>query len=332
MNRIQATYQSDIFTTYQIRAFEVNIYRSIVSIGSEEKTCLIQIQGRKSTDNLLQLLTKIEFLIFFYLGFFPVLVSIEVNGINQDISERLLKYHTSKQFIGQSRIISNISADTICEQKLQKLSRLHQTGLNSLQYLVSEPYDHVIVDHKMTLLLHVVQGLYDESRLQQDWQYLQRRYKELKGNKIGYYMPSAYWLCDKYFFKYHRKYNCEILPLLKVTQCQFLRRLTDTRNWYSHFLPESEKAMRIRKGQDFVIYFEILYYAIRLSVVDWLGIPLDDDRIREFYYIIHDWVQAIVYARDTPLKSNTYQILRVWEEFKAQIQAEEKTNGIIPPM
>ena len=66
---------------------------------------------------------------------------------------------------------------------------------------------------------------------------------------VGDYMAAVYWLCNNYFFKYHKKYACEIMPLLKVTQYKFMSRLAETRNWYSHFLKESQKPLRIAKIQ-----------------------------------------------------------------------------------
>ena len=80
------------------------------------------------------------------------------------------------------------------------------------------------------------------------------------------------------------------MPLLKVTSYKFMARLSETRNWYSHFLSESKKTLRIVKGRDFIIYFELVCYMIRLSVIDRVGVPISESRVQEFYYTVHDWI------------------------------------------
>lgn len=318
MNNITAKYISKIFVQHKVIPFETKIFGKRVLMKSVGKEFYIDIYGRKNTHKLYELLTDIESLIFFYMGSFPLIVSLKVNGEDRNISERVGKYHTSSHFLKQNLVICDISNNTITEQKVQMLKQMNQKALFSLQFLVSENYDHVITDHKMTLILHVVQGIYDSSRCGQDKQEIQNKYPAATGT-VGNYMASVYWLCNEYFFKYHRKYGCGILPLLRVNQYQFLRRLTDTRNWYSHFLSESAKPLRIRKGKDFIIYFELLYYAIRLAVIDRLGGQFDEKRIQEFYYTVHDWILAIVYNKEEPLKSNTYKIVQEWERFKQEI-------------
>lgn len=103
-----------------------------------------------------------------------------------------------------------------------------------------------------------------------------------------------------------------------------MSRLAETRNWYSHFLKESQKPLRIVKGRDFIIYFELICYMIRLSVIDRIGTTVDENRIKEFYYTVHDWILAIVYDTDEPLKSNTYKIEKQWNEFIREIEKLQK--------
>lgn len=328
VNQITAKYTSKIFIQQKVVPFEVRISGSKVLMQSIGKELSIDILGRKSTQKLYELLTDLESLLFFYLGSFPRMVSLNINGDDKNISERVVKYHTSKNFLKQNLVLCDITANNISEHKIQKLKQMNQLALFSLQFLVSESYDHVITNHKMTLILHVIQGIYDNNRCAQDKQKIKKKYPAATG-AIGDYMASVYWLCNEYFFKYHRKYGCGILPLLKVNQYQLLCRLTDTRNWYSHFLAESKKPLRIKKGKDFIIYFEILCYAIRLAVIDKLGEQPDEKRIQEFYYTVHDWILAIMYDKDEPLKSKTYMIAQAWEEFKQEIvRLEANHKGI----
>lgn len=56
-----------------------------------------------------------------------------------------------------------------------------------------------------------------------------------------------------------------------------------------------------------LIYFETIYCALRLLVIKELGLELDKDKIREFYYTVHDWILKVLYNKDEPLKSITYR-------------------------
>ena len=327
MNRITTKYISKIFVQHNVQPFEVKIFNSRVSIRSVGKEFSIDIWGRKTPQKLYDLLADIESLIFFYIGSFPLMTSLKINGVDKDISDRVGKYHTSSNFVKQNLVVCDISANTITEQKLQRFKQMNQMALFSLQHLMSVNYEHVITNHKMTLLLHVVQGIYDDSCCARDKQAIKNKYPAATGT-IGDYMASVYWLCNEYFFKYHSKYGCGILALLRVNQYQFLCKLTDTRNWYSHFLAETKKPLRIRKGKDFIIYFEILCCAIRLAIVDELNVQFEEERIQEFYYTVHDWALGILYNRNEPLKSQTYKDAQEWEEFKVRVAQLEAGAGL----
>lgn len=64
---------------------------------------------------------------------------------------------------------------------------------------------------------------------------------------------------------------------------------------------------------------------IRLSVIDRIGAAIDESRVREFYYTVHDWILAIMYDADEPLKSNTYKIEKQWKKFIQEIEELQKT-------
>lgn len=53
----------------------------------------------------------------------------------------------------------------------------------------------------MTLLLHVVEGLYeaDKHQLQAVKQEIQNKYPESRKGNVGDYMAAVYSLCKKYF-------------------------------------------------------------------------------------------------------------------------------------
>lgn len=326
MNQILARYSSKIFCRHTVTKFNVKIDNCNVELESNQQELTIKICGRRGEEKLEKLLSDLEKLLFFYLGSFPLLKALYINEASVDITNRVAKYETSDNFLKDNLVICDINDTTITEQKINELRKVNQYPLYSFQYLLSKTYDHVITDHKMTLLLHIIEGLYSNANKelgiakQEIW----KKYPKSRNGKIGTYMAAVYCLCKNYFFGYHRKYSCEILPLLKVNQYDFMSRLSDTRNWYSHFFKESKKILRIVKGRDFIIYFEIVCYMIRLMIIDRIGTPIEEKRVKEFYYTVHDWILAIVYDTDEPLKSDTYKINKQWIQFRREIAQLQK--------
>ena len=332
MNQIIAKYHSKVFNQHAVKKFNVVIDNCTVQLESVSEEFYIRLTGRRNVEKIKKVLGDLESVFFFYFGSFPILDSLQINGEFVNIDERVGKYITSSIYLTPNQVICDITEYTVSQQVIDKLRMISRIPLYSLQNLVSQNYEGVIVDHKMTLLLHIIEGIYDKKNIKQDKQEIRNRYSVGKSTTIGDYMTALYWLCKNYFFNYHRRFGCGILPLLKATQYGFLQRLTDTRNWYSHFWNESKKPIRIKKGSDFSIHFDIIYYVIRLAVIDKMGTKPNEAYIKEFYYILHDWILAVVYEKDSPLKSRTYKNVYALQELKAfitQLQAQaEKEDAV----
>ena len=59
-----------------------------------------------------------------------------------------------KQFL--NLVICDIDETTLNAQKIKELRKISLYPIYSFQCLLSKAYDHVITNHKMTLLLHVI--------------------------------------------------------------------------------------------------------------------------------------------------------------------------------
>ncbi len=325
MNILSAEVQHNFFLHNKVDKFNIQIDNSKVTIWSNGKKLDIEINGEKAVKELEGIMLELFSLLFIYLGGYTKIIKIETNGQCIDISKYVGKFDTWEYFVKNNLAICQINEDTINEKVLQKFRNLKQMPLYSLQYLVSNNYKSVIINHKITLLLHIIDGVIPDSMISSMEKEMISRFNIR--NNIGGYKPKVYFLFKNYFFTYHEKYNCEILSLLKVTEYEFVEIIADTRNWYSHFLADNKKTNRLKDGAEMLTYFEIIYYAIRLYFIKQIGVSANEEWVKEYFYSVHDWILDIKYNQQKPLKSQTYKILEGFKEMRRMIEAlTEDTN------
>lgn len=324
MNELKAEVRHKFFVVNKVDKFKTEIDSLDISIWSNSEILYIDICGRKAIEKIEDLVLELFSLFSLYLGGYPKIMKMEVNGQVMDTSMYVGKFDTWEYFIKSDLAICQINESTVNGDVLHNYRNLKQTPLYSMQYLVSSNYKHVIINHKITLLLHIIDGIVSDSIVKPMQTEIKSKY-HVQGDK-GKYKPKVYYLCKNHFFNYHRKYNCEILSLLQVTQYKFLQIVTDTRNWYSHFLSENKKLDRLKDGAEMLIYFEIVYYTIRLFLISEIDVKANEEFVKEYFYSVHDWVLKIKYEKKSPLKSKTYKIAESFEEMRQMI--EEITQKI----
>lgn len=201
MNHISAKYSSKVILRHSISKFDVKIDNCKVEIESQQEKLYVQISGRRKEEKLKKILSDLETLFFFYLGSFPMLESIQINGNTVDISKRANKFKTSNNFLKDNLVICDINANTVTEEKIIELRKIRSYPIYSFQCLLSQSYDSVITNHKMTLLLHIIDGMYekDKKTLAIEKQTIKDKYPESNKGTVGDYMAAVYWLCNNYF-------------------------------------------------------------------------------------------------------------------------------------
>lgn len=328
MNKLEATVEHISFTFNRVERFNLKIDNTKVWLNSNYEKLHIEIVGRKSIDKLRDLFFNIVSLIFIYLGSSPKLRELIENGQSIDVAQFCSKYTPSKQFYKKEACICLINKETLNDKTLKDFLGINKTPINSLQFLLCEAYDKIAQDHRITLLLHIIDGLVSKIDVNNTKTYLCGKYPQIFNIKsVGDYLPAVYYLCKNHFFNYHKKYKCDILNLLKVTQLKFVQISADTRNWYSHFLEDSKKPNRLRCGEEMILWFDILQYALRLMLVSKLNVPIIEEAVKEYYCILHDWIAKIKYGRDDNLKSNTYNIIKSFREMQEKgFGLNNKTN------
>ncbi|MEY8392756.1 hypothetical protein AALA98_15605 [Lachnospiraceae bacterium 45-W7] len=324
MGFVFARLQHRYFEQSRIQNFCVKINYNIVKFEQTNAVVEVTITGRKSNEKLNSFFFELLSMMFLYLGSFPKIEKLFLGEQEVDGSKFAKKYVSYSYFERKDSYICEISAQTICEEKYNKFKQIPQMPIYSMQYLVSEHYQYMNITHKVTLLTHIIDGITriptSRNQLNQIKSNLRTKYKIPASDEVGNYLVHADIALTP-FFKLHSNYNCGIIPFLGKSRYNFLRIVSDTRNWYSHFLKETQKIDRLKSGMEMVIFFELILYCLRIYLIQAMDIVIEKDATKEYLYTVHDWILEIKYGRDEPLKSNTYRIQKGMKEMTEQLRS-----------
>ena len=327
MNELSVKIKHPHFIGKTSSVFTVKIDNIYVSVAFGNDEAELKFIGRKGKEKLSSLSVEVLSIIFIYMGSFPKIEAMRYNQEVLDASALSWKYFTDNYFRKRTSVLCQIDAAHINQTAVNNYRRIRKYPLYSMQSLISEAYTHTMTNHRILLLLHVIDGLVEDNQVASCPSEIMKKYKV--SVRSCDYICKLYLLCNKYFFSYHRKYNLDILSLMHISQYKYLRILTDTRNWYSHFLADKKKPDRLINGSEMLISFEIVYLIVRLYLIDKLSVPVDEERVKEFYLVLHDWIVDLNSMDRKKYKSKTYKNNVAIEEMNhmlrliAKKQAEE---------
>ena len=73
-----------------------------------------------------------------------------------------------------------------------------------------------------------------------------------------------------------------------------------------------------------VYFIDLIFYAERLFILEEvLEIKISELQVKEYMYILHDWIDEIVNKRDDRIKSKRYKIVtseKKWNELRKMLQ------------
>lgn len=324
MGIVFARLQHKYFERSKIQNFCVKISNNMVKFEQRDSFVEVTITGRKGNEKLNSFLFELLSMMFLYLGSFPTIEEWIVGEQGVDVSKFANKYVSYSYFERKDSYICEISEQTICKEKYDKFKQIPQMPIYSMQYLVSEHYQYMNIAHKITLLTHIIDGIThiptNRNQLNQIKNDLRAKYNIPASEEVGNYLVHADIALTP-FFKLHSNYNCGIIPFLGKNRYNFLRIVSDTRNWYSHFLKETQKKDRLKSGMEMVIFFELILYCLRIYLIQTMDIVIDKDATKEYLYTVHDWILEIKYGRDEPLKSKAYRIQKGMKEMTEQLRS-----------
>ena len=136
MTRVLAKYKSKVISRHPIQKFMVKIDNCKVELESRQQELIIQISGKAGEEKTKKLLSDLENLLFFYLGSFPFMESLNINGNEMDISKRAAKYETSNNFLKDNLVICDIDETTLNAQKIKELRKISLYPIYSFQCLL----------------------------------------------------------------------------------------------------------------------------------------------------------------------------------------------------
>ena len=262
---------------------------NIVLIGENESTLKNQFY-------------KIYDLLFLMLGAYPRVISLHYNESEEDMNKWARKYFTSNHFAHAEAIICDITSANINSKSLDDMDNVNKRSISSIAYIVSEYYEHVVVDHRIELASHTIDGFFMHTKFYKIL--LKEKRSKFPKCKDTTFFENVERLF-KIFFKYHQKYDCEILEHLEINEKDFCNIIAETRNDFSHILENKSKRLVFRKDMLYFIY--LIFYAERLFIlIEILELEINENMIQEYLYIMHDWIDKIVNNRDDRIKSNYY--------------------------
>lgn len=283
------------------------VYKNVqVVLEKHNKKIIISFISRKSIEVIEKIFIRVYDLLFLLLGGFPKIELVTVNGMEEDVSKWARRYHTSEHFLEKEARFCEISSDTINEKSLTNMDDINRKTLHSLEYIVCEYYEHMVSEHRIELITHTIDGFLRHTKMM-DLLLNELRSKNPKKKRIDY-IDSVERVFRRFFF-YHRKYNVQLLRCMHIKNIKmFLQIIADTRNDFSHFLENKE--YRLIKGKDMVYFIDVIFIANRLFLIEEiLNIPIINEQVKEYMYIMHDWVDDIVNDRNDRIKSKRYKLV-----------------------
>lgn len=303
MNTIKFIGKHKTFETYYFETFHFTYQNVLIKLEIQDKKLIVELDGEKSVENLLKIFCKLYDVLFLILGGFPRRECILINGIEEDTGNWVRKFDTAACYDEEESRLCEISLKTINGYVLSQMEGVHHQTLSSVEYIVCEYYSHMVTNHRIELMTHTIDGFIRHTVFYN--QLLQQiKMKNPKRWKVDY-IESVERLFKKFFY-YHRKFNCQIINCLHIkNKHRFYEMIADTRNDFSHFL--EDKKYRLLKGNDMVYFIDLIFYAERLFILtEILGVKVSEEQVKEYLYILHDWIDERVNQRTDRIKSERY--------------------------
>lgn len=254
---------------------------AVIAFDNEEVASKLRLHLSGKRNMGLDKLRKIFFLIwemlYFFNGFFPVLLNISFDGKEDKFFPkriaRLWSTTSSFSLVRSNNRLCNISIESLNCKTLKNYELLKATlkyPLNSIFAIQS--YDNIYGEHRFVLASHAAEGIIEEKY----------------DSKIG---KQDFQCRMKFLFtpllSANRKHKTKLFSCIGISQEEYFRLLKETRHFYSHLARERR---RFTEGEEFASDYWILSLAIRLFIVQEIGLNYDAQLFKANASGIAQWI------------------------------------------
>ena len=265
--------------------FSFSYGNAVIKFDNEDDPSKLElcISGRRNMG--LVKLKDIFFLIwemlYFFTGFFPRLLNIAFDGNeDKDYPRKIVRLRSTTEklsLIRSNNRLCFISPENLNGSTLKKYALLKEAlkyPLNSL--FAVQSYDDIYGEHRFVLASHAAEGIVEEKYESQ---------LENHGCKNGF--KNRIEFLFKPLLDANRKHKTNIFKSIGVPQKTYFQLLKNTRDFYSHLARERR---RFRKGKEFISDYWILSLAIRLFILQEIGVNYEVPLFKANASAIAEWI------------------------------------------
>lgn len=254
---------------------------ALVKFDNEDDYSKLKICISGTRNIGLEKLKTIFFLIwemlYFFSGFFPGLLSISFDGeMDEFYSKRIARSRSTTKKLslirGNNRLCyispENLNYSTLKNYALLKGALKYP--LNAV--FAVQSYDDIYSEHRFVLASHAAEGIVEEKFDSQiDNPCFQRRMEFL-------YKP---------LLSANRKHKTRLFSSIGISVNKYFKLLKNTRHFISHLAKERK---RFTKGKEFISDYWLLSLAIRLFIMQEIGVNYDPQLFRANASAIAEWI------------------------------------------
>lgn len=216
-------------------------------------------------------------MLYFFNGFFPTLFSISFDGEEDKFFlKKMARQWTTANNISATRSSNRlcfISPETLNNSTLTKYSDLKAALFYPLQSLFAiQSYDGIYSEHRFLLASQAAEGIIEE------------KYDDML-------KQSGFQARIEFLFKpllvANKKHRTKLFSSIGITQEIYFKLIKDTRHFYSHLAKDRK---RFRKGVEFISDYWILSLAIRMFILQEIGVSYNDSLFKINASSIVRWI------------------------------------------
>lgn len=239
----------------------------------------LYIRGKRNIalDRLKDTFFLIWEMLYFFNGFFPVLLSISFDGEEDKFfPERIVRLRSTTKncsLIRSNNRLCNISSESLNHRTLKNYAELKAVLKYPLSSIFAiQSYDNIYGEHRFVLVSHAAEGIVEEKY---DTQLANHNFQ---GRMKFLFEP---------LLSANRKHKTKLFSSIGVSEEKYFKLLKDTRHFYSHLAKERK---RFTEGKEFVSDYWIISLAIRLFVLQDIGVDYDAPLFKANASAIAEWM------------------------------------------